>query len=58
VPSIKLRQTGFDLEKKEPVPIEIRGRHDTCILPRGLAAAEAAAAVGLFDLFIADGRFL
>lgn len=58
VPSIKLRQTGFDLEKKEPVPIEIRGRHDTCILPRGLAAAEAAAAVGLFDLLIADGRFL
>ena len=56
VPSIALPQTGFDLIKKEPVPLEINGRHDTCILPRGLPAVEAAAAIGLLDLMITEGR--
>lgn len=56
VPSIKKPQTGFDLEKMQPVPIEIRGRHDTCILPRGLAAVEAAAAIGIMELFLRDGN--
>ncbi len=52
VPSISLPQTGFDLIEKKPVPLTITGRHDTCILPRGLAAVEAAAALGTADLLM------
>lgn len=50
VPSIALPQTGYDLINKKPVPLTIKGRHDTSILPRGLAAVEAAAAAALLDL--------
>ncbi len=50
VPSISLPQTGFDLEKNEPAELIITGRHDACILPRGCAAVEAAAAIALYDL--------
>lgn len=52
VPSVHLKQTGFDLVEKKPVPLTIEGRHDTCILPRGLVAVEAAAAIGLTDLIL------
>lgn len=52
VPSTALPQTGYDLEQKKPVPLTIKGRHDTCILPRGLVAVEAAAAIGILDLII------
>lgn len=50
VPSIKAEQTGFDLLSLRPAPLRIAGRHDTCILPRGLAAVEAAAAICVYDL--------
>lgn len=50
VPSIKKPQTGFDLVENKPVPLTIAGRHDTAILPRGLAAVEAAACAALLDL--------
>ena len=52
VPSLGLPQTGFDLIEKKPVPLTISGRHDTCILPRGLAAVEAAAALAILDLTV------
>lgn len=55
VPSIALPQTGFDLTLKKPVPLEIKGRHDTAILPRGLAAVEAAASIGILDLMTGGG---
>ncbi len=61
VPSISKPQTGFDLNEKKPVPLTISGRHDTCILPRGLAAVEAAACIALLDLLMEydkrDGSF-
>lgn len=50
VPSIALPQTGYDLVGGKPVPLTIAGRHDTCILPRGLVAVEAAAALAILDL--------
>lgn len=50
VPSIGTEQTGFDLIEKKPVPLTIKGRHDICILPRGLAAAEAAVCIAVLDL--------
>ena len=50
VPSIGIEQTGFDLDTGRPAPIKITGRHDTCILPRGLAAVEAAAYFCILDI--------
>ena len=50
VPSIALPQTGYDLINNAPVPLTIKGRHDTAILPRGLVAVEAAAALAILDL--------
>lgn len=52
IPSIALPQTGFDLQKGVPAPLTISGRHDVCILPRGLVAVECAAAIGLLDLIM------
>ena len=52
VPSVSLPQTGFDLIEKNPVPLEIKGRHDTAILPRGAVAVEAAACIALMELLI------
>ena len=52
VPSIALPQTGYDLISEKPVPLTITGRHDTCILPRGLAAVEAAACIAILDLLM------
>lgn len=52
VPSIALPQTGYDLINEKPVPLTITGRHDTCILPRGLVAVEAAAAIAVLDLLM------
>ncbi len=56
VPSIEKPQTGFDLIEKKPVPLTISGRHDTCILPRGLAAVEAAACIAILDLIMEDDK--
>lgn len=52
VPSVSLPQTGFDLIEKKPVPLEIKGRHDTAILPRGAVAVEAAACIALLELLM------
>ncbi|MBO4383947.1 MAG: chorismate synthase [Clostridia bacterium] len=56
VPSIGLPQTGYDLIGSKPVPLEIKGRHDTAILPRGAAAVEAAVCLGLYDLLLDHKR--
>lgn len=52
VPSVALMQTGYDLINEKPVPFEIKGRHDTAILPRGAVAVEAAVCLGLYDLLL------
>lgn len=59
VPSIAVEQDSIDLKSGEAVKLTITGRHDVCILPRGLAAVEAAAAIGILDLLMQDkGRKL
>lgn len=52
VPSIALPQTGYDLVGAKPIPLSIKGRHDTAILPRGAVAVEAAVCLGLYDLLL------
>ncbi|WP_363315568.1 chorismate synthase [uncultured Flavonifractor sp.] len=44
-PSISLPQQSVDLRTGEETEIEIRGRHDPCIVPRAVPVIEAAAAL-------------
>ena len=48
-PSIAMKQQSVDLVKKENVEIEIKGRHDACIVPRAVPVVEAAVAIALAD---------
>ncbi|MBO7671079.1 MAG: chorismate synthase, partial [Oscillospiraceae bacterium] len=49
-PSIAKEQQSVNLESMEPQILQVRGRHDPCIVPRAVPVAEAAAAIVLFDL--------
>ncbi len=44
-PSIALPQESVDLRTGEEVEIEIKGRHDPCVVPRAVPVIEAAAAL-------------
>lgn len=49
-PSIGKVQKTVDISKKENTEIEIKGRHDPCIVPRALLVIEAVTAIGVFEL--------
>ena len=49
-PSIAMEQQSVNLESMKTQILQIRGRHDPCIVPRAVPVAEAAAAIVLFDL--------
>ena len=48
-PSISKQQQSISLSKGEVVPLEVKGRHDPCIVPRAVPVVEAAAAIAIFD---------
>lgn len=48
-PSISKMQRTVDLKSLTEVPLEIRGRHDACIVPRAVPVVEAAVSVALAD---------
>lgn len=48
-PSIGRKQQSVDLAKKENAEIEIKGRHDACIVPRAVPVVESAVAIALWD---------
>ena len=48
-PSIGKKQLSVDLTKKQNTEIEIKGRHDACIVPRAVPVVEAAVAIALLD---------
>ena len=50
-PSISQKQRTVDLQTGENAELEIRGRHDPCIVPRAVPVIEAAAAIALINLF-------
>lgn len=54
-PSIAKLQHTIDIEKNENVDLEIKGRHDPCIVPRAVPVVEAVTAIALLDLMY-DGR--
>lgn len=48
-PSIALPQQTVRLSDGAPVTLELRGRHDPCIVQRAVPCVEAAAAVAVLD---------
>jgi len=50
--SISLEQETVDIKSWENTTIRIKGRHDTCIVPRAVPVVEAACAVAVLDLII------
>lgn len=48
-PSIARKQNTILYDEEKNVEIEIKGRHDPCIVPRALACVEAAAAMAVMD---------
>ena len=53
-PSISRQQQSISLSKGEVVPLEVKGRHDPCIVPRAVPVVEAAAAIAIYDLILGN----
>ena len=51
-PSIALPQQTVSLKNGETVTLNVKGRHDPCIVPRAVPVVEAAAALAVFDAFL------
>ena len=51
-PSIGKPQQSVNLKTMEEVTIQIKGRHDPCIVPRAVPVVEAAAAIAIYDLML------
>lgn len=49
-PSISVMQDTVDLKTGENIKLEIKGRHDPCIVPRANVVIRAAAALAIYDL--------
>lgn len=54
-PSIAREQTTVDIKQLQSAEIEIKGRHDTCIVPRVVPVVEAMMAVTLCDFALRAG---
>ena len=53
-PSIARMQQSISLKNMEITSLEIKGRHDPCIVPRAVPVVEAAAAIAIFDLILGN----
>ncbi len=51
-PSIARPQMSISLSKGESCELEVKGRHDPCIVPRAVPVIEAAAAIAVFDAYL------
>ncbi len=51
-PSIAKEQESVNLDTKENITLEIKGRHDPCIVQRAVPVVEAALAVTVLDLIL------
>ncbi len=49
-PSIAMAQKSIDVVSKQNVILEIKGRHDSCIVPRATCPIEAVVALSLYDI--------
>ena len=53
-PSVSRPQMTANLETKETAALEIKGRHDPCIVPRAVPVVEAAAAIAIYDMILGN----
>ena len=53
-PSISKHQQSVSLSKMENAQLEVKGRHDPCIVPRAVPVVEAAAAIAIYDLILGN----
>ena len=53
-PSISCPQNSVNLNTMTETPLEIKGRHDPCIVPRAVPVVEAAAAIAIFDMILGN----
>lgn len=51
-PSISKEQQTVNLEEGKNTTLEIKGRHDPCILPRAVPVVESAAAIAVLDMWM------
>ena len=51
-PSIGIQQDSVSLSRAENAVLQIKGRHDPCIVPRAVPCVEAAAAIALYDAYL------
>ena len=51
-PSISCLQNSVSLSRMELQSLEIKGRHDPCIVPRAVPVVEAAAAIAILDAYL------
>ena len=55
-PTIGMEQESISLSKMEDTILQVRGRHDPCIVLRAVPCIEAAAAVALYDASLSVQR--
>ena len=53
-PSISTQQQSVSLSALENQPLEIKGRHDPCIVPRAVPVIEAAASIAIYDMILGN----
>jgi chorismate synthase len=53
--SIARPQMSVDIVEKRPIELEIKGRHDPCIVPRAVPVVENSAAAVILDLMLQGG---
>ena len=53
-PSISRPQDTVCLSTGENITLEIKGRHDPCIVPRAVPVVEAAAAIAIYDMILGN----
>lgn len=55
-PSIAQPQESVDLSSGENTVLQVKGRHDPCIVLRAVPCVEAAAAAAIYDAILESGR--
>ena len=53
-PSIGRTQQTISFSSASDTTLEVRGRHDPCIVPRAVPVVEAAAAIAIYDLILGN----
>ncbi|MBQ2675799.1 MAG: chorismate synthase [Clostridia bacterium] len=54
-PSIAKVQNTVDLQSGENTTLQIKGRHDPCVVPRAVVCVESAVAVAITDMLMENG---